>query len=100
MRLSTPSRTMQDTRASRSVPGPARLTSAQQAYAELTRLAREKSRLLEERELWQRKLRRIGMRLAEIESQMSRLGGRLPEPAPGSSARPNGQAWQEIEIRY
>lgn len=74
-----PVRTAQDIR---SVPrrsacqGP---VTEQWAYGLLTGLARERQRLIGQQESWQRRLRQVTRRLAEIEAQAQRLHRQLPQ---------------------
>lgn len=74
-----PLRTAQDIRTApkgSACRGPA---TEQWAYASLTRLARERQRLLSQQASWQRRLGRITRRLAEIDAQAERLHRQLPE---------------------
>ena len=76
-----PLRTAQDIRTApkgSACRGPA---TEQWAYASLTRLARERQRLLSQEASWQRRLGRITRRLAEIDAQSERLHRQLPERA-------------------
>ena len=78
-----PLRTAQDIRTApkgSACRGPA---TEQWAYASLTRLARERQRLLSQQASWQRRLGRITRRLAEIDAQAERLHRQLPERAAG-----------------
>jgi hypothetical protein len=92
-------RTIQDARTFRSLP---RLNSASDesgGYTRLAQLAREKSRLLEEQLLWQRKLDRIRRRLAEIAVQTDQLS--RPAALGGGRAASTGERlWHEIEFPY
>lgn len=63
-------------------------------------LARERYHLLEEQELWQRKLGRITRRLTEIDSQMKRLNRQVPSAHDQQKPRPPRRLWQEIEFPY
>jgi hypothetical protein len=86
--MKTP-RTLQDIRGITSMPtcpGPA---SEQKTYTRLTVLARERQRLLSQQESWQRRLRRITSRLAEIDAKSERLRGQAPRAprAPGAAER-------------
>lgn len=69
------------------------------AYTQLSQLAGEKDRLLEERELWQRKVERITRRLTEIDRQMDRMHRQVAE-IHGEPSRFPGRAWREIELPY
>ncbi len=94
-------RTVQDVRTARSLPG--RITpgrSAQDAYARLSQLARERRQILAEQELWQRKLGRISKRLAEIDAQMESLNRHVPPAYDEQMPRPPRRLWQEIEFPY
>ena len=51
----------------------------QWAYGLLTGLARERQRLLGQQESWQRRLRQVTGRLAEIDAQAQRLHRQLPQ---------------------
>ena len=88
-----PLRTAQDIRTApkgSACRGPA---TEQWAYASLTRLARERQRLLSQQASWQRRLGRITRRLAEIDAQAERLHRQLPERglAAGSAPQPTAR---------
>jgi len=76
MRVTAAPRTAHDIRPSRGVPAQPGPGDEQATYARLSQLARERRHLVEEHELGQRRLDRIAMRLAEIDTQMNRLRGR------------------------
>ena len=82
------------------MPGGARPGREQGAYARPGQLARERYHLLEEQELWQRKLGRITRRLTEIDSQMERLNRQVPSAHDEQKPRPPRRLWQEIEFPY
>lgn len=95
----TAPRTLQDIRGAASIltcPGP---SCEQKTYARLTVLARERQRLLSQQESWQRRLRRITMRLAEIDAKSERLRGQLAGPAERRQVPRRGQR-AEVKSRY
>ena len=100
MRLAGVPRTVADVRTARSMPARSGPGGEQDAYAVLGQLARERRRLLQEQELWQRKLERITRRLAEIDAQAGRLSRLVPPAHDRQAPRPRRQRWQEIEFPY
>jgi hypothetical protein len=100
MRLQRVPRAVRDIRTASSMPGGARPGREQGAYARPGQLARERYHLLEEQELWQRKLGRITRRLTEIDSQMERLNRQVPSAHDEQKPRPPRRLWQEIEFPY
>jgi small-conductance mechanosensitive channel len=95
-----PLRTAQDIRSAPrglACRGPA---NEQWAYALLTRLARERQRLVTQQASWQRKLGHITRGLAEIDAQAERLQGQLPETAGRRQVLRRSPPQAEIEFRY
>ena len=90
----------QDIGTAPSMPGGAWPGRGRGAYARPGQLARERYHLLEEQELWQRKLGRVTRRLTEIDSQMKRLDRQVPSAHDEQKSRPPRRLWQEIEFPY
>jgi hypothetical protein len=72
----------------------------QWAYALLTRLARERQRLLTQQASWQCKLGQITRSLAEIDAQTERLHRQLPETVGRRQVLHRSPPRAEIEFRY
>ena len=100
MRLAGVPRTVQDVRTARSIQARSGAGGEQDAYAVLGQLAREKRRLLQEQELWQRKLERITRRLAEIDAQAGRLSRAMPPVHGRQAPRPSRPRRHEVEFPY
>jgi hypothetical protein len=101
MRVAGVPRTVADVRTARSMPARPGPGGEQDAYAVLGQLARERRRLRQEQDLWQRKLERIATRLAEIDAQAGRLSRLVPPVHDAAPPRPSRQHhWQEIEFPY
>lgn len=71
-----------------------------EAYTRLGQLAGEKRRLMEERDLGQRRIERITRRLTEIDRQANRMQRHVGELHGEQGSRPPGRAWREIELPY
>ncbi len=95
-----PLRTAQDIRGAprgSACRGPA---TEQWVYASLTRLARERQRLLIQQASLQRRRGQIARSLADIDAQTERLHGQLPATAGPRQALRRSPPRAEIKFRY
>jgi hypothetical protein len=100
MRNASVPRTMPDVRTARSLPAGIGARCERDSYVQLSQLARERHRLLAEREIWRRRLDRITRRLTEVDSQMGQLRAQVRQMRDGQRSRSPRRRGQEIEFPY